>query len=57
VLRWLAAGEPFPPVESALKEPSGLLCAGGDLSAERLLEAYRRGVFPWYSGDEPVLWW
>jgi leucyl/phenylalanyl-tRNA---protein transferase len=57
VLKWLAAGEPFPPVESALKDPNGLLCAGGDLSPERLLAAYRRGIFPWYSGDEPILWW
>ena len=57
MLKWLAAGEPFPPVESALKDPNGLLCAGGDLGAPRLLEAYRRGIFPWYSGDEPILWW
>lgn len=57
MLKWLAAGEPFPPVESALQDPNGLLCAGGDLSAPRLLEAYRRGIFPWYSGDEPILWW
>jgi len=55
VLKWLAAGEPFPPVESALREPNGLLAAGGELS--RLLEAYRRGIFPWYSGGEPILWW
>jgi leucyl/phenylalanyl-tRNA--protein transferase len=40
-----------------LKNPNGLLAAGGDLSLERLLEAYRRGVFPWYSGAEPILWW
>jgi leucyl/phenylalanyl-tRNA--protein transferase len=57
VLKWLAAGEPFPPVESALREPNGLLCAGGELSMERLLEGYRHGIFPWYSGSEPVLWW
>ena len=57
MLKWLAAGDPFPPVASALKEPNGLLCAGGDLSAERLLQAYRHGIFPWYSGDEPLLWW
>jgi leucyl/phenylalanyl-tRNA--protein transferase len=57
VLTWLAAGEPFPPVESALQDPNGLLCAGGDLAAPRLLEAYRHGIFPWYSGDEPILWW
>jgi leucyl/phenylalanyl-tRNA---protein transferase len=57
VLKWLGPGEPFPPAGSALKDPNGLLCAGGDLSLERLLEAYRRGIFPWYSGGEPILWW
>lgn len=49
--------DPFPPVESALREPDGLLAAGGDLSPERLLQAYRHGIFPWYSDDEPILWW
>jgi leucyl/phenylalanyl-tRNA--protein transferase len=57
VLRLLGKDDPFPPPESALKDPNGLLCAGGDLSVERLLAAYRRGIFPWYSGDEPILWW
>ncbi len=57
MLRFISAGEPFPPVEKALKKPNGLLCAGADLSVERLLEAYRHGVFPWYSRGEPVLWW
>jgi leucyl/phenylalanyl-tRNA--protein transferase len=57
VLAWLERTDPFPPVERALKNPNGLLAAGADLSVERLLEAYRRGVFPWYSGDQPVLWW
>jgi leucyl/phenylalanyl-tRNA--protein transferase len=57
VLAWLDRADPFPPVERALKDPNGLLCAGGDLSMERLLQAYRHGVFPWYSGGEPVLWW
>jgi leucyl/phenylalanyl-tRNA--protein transferase len=57
VLKWLDPGEPFPPVEKALKDPNGLLAAGGDLSSERLLAAYRRGIFPWYTGDEPILWW
>ena len=57
MLAWLGPGDPFPSVERALKEPSGLLCAGGDLSVERLLEAYRHGIFPWYSRDEPLLWW
>ena len=49
--------DPFPPVESALREPDGLLAAGGDLSPERLLQAYRHGIFPWYADDEPILWW
>ena len=48
---------PFPPLEAALREPNGLLGIGGDLSPARLLDAYRRGIFPWYSRGEPVLWW
>jgi leucyl/phenylalanyl-tRNA--protein transferase len=51
------AHEAFPPVESALDEPNGLLAAGGDLSPRRLLDAYRHGVFPWFSEGEPILWW
>lgn len=47
----------FPPVEHALAEPDGLLAQGGDLRPDRLLEAYRRGIFPWYSDDQPILWW
>ena len=57
MLTWLERDDPFPPVETALKIPNGLLCAGADLSVERLLDAYRHGVFPWFSGDEPILWW
>jgi len=49
--------EPFPPVDRALPEPNGLLAAGGDLSPERLLDAYRHGIFPWYDADTPILWW
>ena len=45
----------FPPVEQA--SPEGLLAIGGDLRAERLLEAYRHGIFPWYNEDQPILWW
>jgi len=45
----------FPPIESA--SPEGLLAVGGDLSSERLLEAYRRGIFPWYNPGQPILWW
>jgi leucyl/phenylalanyl-tRNA--protein transferase len=47
----------FPPLENALREPPGLLAAGGDLSPARLLAAYERGVFPWYSAQQPILWW
>ncbi len=47
----------FPPVEQALAEPDGLLAAGGSLSPEILLKAYRHGIFPWYSLGQPVLWW
>jgi len=56
-LTWLERDDPFPPVEAALDDPRGLLCAGADLSVGRLLDAYRRGIFPWYSGGEPILWW
>ena len=48
---------PFPPVELALVQPNGLLAAGGDLSPERLLNAYRHGIFPWFNEDDPILWW
>lgn len=47
----------FPPLSRALIQPNGLLCAGGDLSVERLLAAYRRGIFPWFSDGDPILWW
>jgi leucyl/phenylalanyl-tRNA---protein transferase len=57
MIPWLGARDPFPPLARALDEPNGLLAAGGDLSAGRLLEAYGRGVFPWYSEGEPILWW
>lgn len=48
---------PFPPVEQALRQPNGLLAAGADLSPTRLLEAYRHGIFPWFSAEDPILWW
>jgi leucyl/phenylalanyl-tRNA--protein transferase len=59
-ITWLSpqdAPDCFPPTEQALDDPPGLLAAGGDLSSERLLAAYRRGIFPWYSPGQPVLWW
>jgi leucyl/phenylalanyl-tRNA---protein transferase len=49
--------EPFPAINAALDEPNGLLAAGGDLSPARLLEAYRHGIFPWFSHGDPILWW
>ncbi len=57
MLSWLAHSDPFPPLEKAFSEPNGLLCAGGDLSPQRLIEAYRLGIFPWYAKGEPILWW
>jgi leucyl/phenylalanyl-tRNA---protein transferase len=57
---WLSerdSPETFPPVDRALREPDGLLAAGGDLSPARLMAAYRRGIFPWYSRGQPILWW
>jgi leucyl/phenylalanyl-tRNA---protein transferase len=59
-ITWLTTdgdSEWFPPLDQALEEPDGLLAAGGDLSPGRLLAAYRRGIFPWYSAGQPVLWW
>ncbi|MFO7578792.1 leucyl/phenylalanyl-tRNA--protein transferase [Nitrosomonas halophila] len=53
----LSSDTPFPPLEHALVKPNGLLAAGGDLSPERLLSAYRRGIFPWFNDGEPILWW
>ncbi len=49
--------QPFPPLAAALREPDGLLAAGGDLSVTRLLNAYRHGIFPWYEEGQPILWW
>ena len=57
MIPWLAAGQPFPPVRTALAQPNGLLAASRKLSVGRLLEAYQKGIFPWYSAGEPVLWW
>jgi leucyl/phenylalanyl-tRNA--protein transferase len=59
-LAWLSPERPpdaFPPVEQALTEPNGLLAAGGDLTPQRLLAAYKRGIFPWYQDGQPILWW
>ena len=59
LLRWLDDDPTalFPPTRDALEEPNGLLAAGGDLAPARLLNAYRAGIFPWYSEGHPLLWW
>jgi len=56
-IAWLELDDDFPPASDALSEPNGLLAAGADLSAERLIHAYKSGIFPWYSDDQPILWW
>ena len=56
-ITWLTGDVPFPPIEQALADPNGLLAVGGDLTSHRLLSAYRRGIFPWYSVGQPILWW
>ena len=59
-ITWIGRDDPpdaFPSVDQAFREPDGLLAAGGDLSAARLLYAYRHGIFPWYDDGQPILWW
>jgi len=59
-IHWIDPSAPatdFPDPQSALTEPNGLLAIGGDLSPDRLLAAYRRGIFPWFSAGQPILWW
>lgn len=53
----LGPTSPFPPTSQALSAPNGLLAVGGDLSSSRLIAAYQRGIFPWFSPGEPILWW
>jgi leucyl/phenylalanyl-tRNA--protein transferase len=57
LIPWIDTNRPFPPLSRALKQPNGLLAAGGDLSTRRLLDAYRSGIFPWFSDGDPILWW
>jgi leucyl/phenylalanyl-tRNA--protein transferase len=57
LIRWLSADDPFPPASTALRSPPGLLAAGADLSSARLVDAYRHGIFPWFSKGDPILWW
>lgn len=58
MLTWLRRDSlDFPPLDKAMREPNGLLAAGGDLSADRLIQAYRHGCFPWFEDGQPILWW
>lgn len=58
MIHWLTRDSlAFPPLSTALQRPNGLLAAGGDLSSQRLLAAYRHGCFPWYGEGEPIMWW
>lgn len=57
MITWLKPGQPFPALSRALADPPGLLAAGGDLSEERLIDAYRHGIFPWFAEGQPILWW
>lgn len=57
MIPWLRPGDPFPSPDTALADPNGLLAAGLELHPARLLDAYRQGIFPWFSEGGPVLWW
>ena len=57
MIPWLEADDPFPDVSRALCDPNGLLAAGANLSPQRVLTAYRHGIFPWFSPGDPILWW
>jgi leucyl/phenylalanyl-tRNA--protein transferase len=59
-IAWLQRTDPptaLPPTSRALIEPNGLLAVGGALTPEWLIHSYRHGVFPWYSAEQPILWW
>ena len=57
MIAWLNRNDPFPPLDTALNRPNGLLAVGADLSVPRLVEAYRHGIFPWFNPGEPLMWW
>ena len=57
MIPFLERDAPFPPIERAMRRPNGLLAAGAELSPARLLDAYRHGIFPWFSEGDPILWW
>lgn len=54
---WLEEDLDFPDISTALKDPDGLLAAGGDLTIPRLITAYKQGIFPWFNDDQPIMWW
>ena len=54
---WISTRHQFPPVDTARTEPNGLLCAGADLASETIVAAYSLGIYPWFSDDQPILWW
>lgn len=57
MIPWLNPANGFPDTALARIEPNGLLCAGGDLEPATIVDAYSRGIFPWFSDDQPILWW
>ncbi len=57
MIAWLDRTSRFPPLDTALRQPNGLLAVGGDLTPQRLLSAYSQGIFPWFSEGDPILWW
>ena len=57
MIPWLESIKKFPDTGKALTEPNGLLCAGGDLKPETIVTAYSKGIYPWFSDDQPILWW
>ncbi len=57
MIPWITRGARFPSPNTALIEPDGLLCAGGDLNPETIINAYSQGIYPWFSNGQPILWW
>lgn len=57
MIPFLGPADPFPPIDEALDDPDGLLAAGGTLDVKRLVDAYQRGIFPWFNEGDPILWW
>jgi leucyl/phenylalanyl-tRNA--protein transferase len=57
MIPWITRGARFPSPSTALIEPDGLLCAGGDLNPETIINAYSQGIYPWFSNGQPILWW